>query len=110
MAITVGLSIEQYWDLNPKQFEKYIKVYIENEKKRLREADTNNFNLGKYIAYAVNDPKKYPRKPFLEDKLNKMEMDEVVGREMSVEEMEEMMKRNTIILGGKIKKNGKRNS
>jgi len=34
----------------------------------------------------------------------------MVGKEMSVEEMEEMMKRNTIILGGKIKKNGKRNS
>jgi hypothetical protein len=71
-------------------------VYKKKEEARVREADMNNYNLGKYIAYAVNDPKKYPKKPFLERKSE-------TGRKMSAEEMEEVMKRNTIILGGNIK-------
>lgn len=57
--------------------------------------DLNNYNLGKYIAYAVNDPKKYPRVPFLQE-----ERDE--DRIMSNEEMERNMRRNTITLGGTI--------
>lgn len=62
--------------------------------------DLNNYNLGKYIAYAVNDPKKYPRKPFLNDlKLEKKKVGEDV---MSGDEMERMMKLNTRLLGGKI--------
>ena len=59
MAIRVGLSLEDYWNISPKQFEKYIDVYIEKEKERLREEDFISFNLGKYIAYGVNEPKKY---------------------------------------------------
>ena len=79
------------------EFEKYVKVYIEKEENRAREMDMNNFNLGKYIAYAVNDPKKYPKKPFLaKEEANKV---------MSNEEMDRVMRRNTIILGGKINEN-----
>lgn len=61
--------------------------------------DASNFNLGKYISIAVNNPKKYPRKPFLyKPKLKKM----------TLEEMEKNAKRNTKLLGGTIK-NGNEN-
>lgn len=59
--------------------------------------DLNNYNLGKYIAYAVNDPKKYPKKPFLD----KPEAKE--SNVMSNEEMEKVMLRNNLILGGTVK-------
>ena len=62
--------------------------------------DLNNYNLGKYIAYAVNDPKKYPKKPFLYNiDVKKKKIGEDV---MSDEEMEKMMRLNTKLLGGKI--------
>ena len=59
--------------------------------------DLNNFNLGKYIAYAVNEPKKYPKKPFLYEEETKKR-----DEPMTVEEMERVMKMNTLKLGGKI--------
>jgi len=46
----------------------------------------NNYNLGKYIAYAVNDPKKYPKKPFLS------ELNSLGKKEMTDKEMEDMVK------------------
>ncbi len=58
--------------------------------------DISNFNLGKYIAVAVNDPKKYPRKPFLEE-------DRAEEKVMTGEEMERIMQRNNIILGGTVR-------
>lgn len=110
MAIRVGLGLKDYWEISPKQFEKYIDVYIEKEKERLKEEDFISFNLGKYIAYGVNEPKKYPNKPFLEDKI-KLKAEEVnETKVMSIEEMKEVMRKNTLILGGTIKKNGKTNS
>lgn len=59
--------------------------------------DLNNFNLGKYIAYAVNEPKKYPKKPFLYEEETKKR-----DEPMTVEEMERVMKMNTLRLGGNI--------
>ena len=74
------------------------------------EEDFISFNLGKYIAQGVNEPKKYPNKPFLEDKI-KLKAEEVnETKVMSIEEMKEVMRKNTLILGGTIKKNGKANS
>jgi hypothetical protein len=71
-------------------------VYKNKAEERAREMDVNNFNLGKYLAIAINDPKKYPKKPFLwEDKPR--------GEVMTNKEMEKIMRRNTIILGGKVK-------
>lgn len=96
--MTVGVDLETYWTETPKQFEKHVEVYIEREKQRAKEMDVNNYNLGRYIAIAVNDPKKYPKKPFLADKdLN------VERKDMTSEEMERVVKRNNIILGGKVK-------
>lgn len=81
--------------MTPKQFEKYAKVYHEKEKERIEEKDYLNFLLGKYIAYACNDPKKYPKEPFLQDTEEEV-------REMSVEELERQAKYNTIKMGGVI--------
>lgn len=56
--------MEDYWKESPKQFVKRIKVFEVEEKRKFEEADTLNFYLGKYVGFAVNDPKKYPRVPF----------------------------------------------
>ena len=76
--------------------EKYVKVYGERQDAQAMEMDANNYNLGKYIALAFHDPKHYPKKPFLYKETKKE------TKVMTVDEMEAMMKRNTIILGGKI--------
>ncbi len=53
--------------------------------------------LGKYIAYAFNDPKKYPKIPFLEEQERK-------SISHTSEDLESIAMRNTILLGGVIKK------
>ena len=68
---------------------------MKKEENRAKEMDYNNFSLGKYIYYAFNAPKKYPRKPFL--------YEEKEDNTMSGEEMEKMARRNTIRIGGIIK-------
>lgn len=93
-AIRIGLDLHYFWSLNPKQWAKYIKVFGENEEKRFREIDTFNYILGKYVAYAVNDPRHYPSKPFTE-KATQLEP-------MTDEEMEKQARRNTIKMGGVI--------
>ena len=65
-AIRIGLDLHYFWSLNPKQWSKYVKVFNEKEKQRLKEVDTLNHILGKYIGFAVNDPKHYPSRPFTE--------------------------------------------
>ena len=89
------MNLTTYWETTPKRLEKYIKVYIEKEKQRVFEMDWNNYNLGKYVAFAFNSPKKYPSKPFLQE--------EKKSGVMTAKEMEEVMRRNTLTLGGKIK-------
>lgn len=94
-AIRIGLDLHYFWMLNPKQWEKYVKVFNEKEKQRLKEVDTLNYLLGKYVAYGVNDPKHYPRKPFTEKHTDL--------KPMTDEEMEKQARRNTIKMGGVIK-------
>lgn len=96
----IGLKILEYWETEPRYFQKMIRVYIQKEELRAREMDTNNFNLGKYIALAVNDPKKYPKRPFLAKEEE---------RKMNTSEMESVARRFTIKAGGLIKhkNNGK---
>lgn len=93
-AIRIGLDLHYFWTLTPKQWLKYVEVFNEKEKQRLKEKDTFNYILGKYVAYAVNDPKHYPRKPFTE-KTAQLEP-------MTDEEMEKQARRNTIKMGGVI--------
>lgn len=56
-----------------------------------------NHILGKYIAYATNDPKHYPKVPFTEK--------ERESQPMTDEEMERQARRNTIKMGGVINDN-----
>ena len=93
--IRIGLDLHYFWTLNPKQWFKYVKVFNEKEKERLTEIDTFNYILGKYVAYAVNDPKHYPSKPFTQKNTELKPMDD--------EEMEKQARRNTIKMGGVIK-------
>ncbi len=74
---------------------KKLEAYELNKKHELKSQDMMNYMLGKYISYAVNSPKKYPKKPFLENSF-----EEKKGP-MTVEEMERVIKRNNRILGGK---------
>ena len=83
-AIAIGLDLHYFWSLNPKQWAKHIEVFKKKEQQRLREQDLFNYMLGKYVAYAFNDPKHYPSKP------------------MTDEEMERQARRNTIKMGGVI--------
>ena len=94
-AIRIGLDLHYFWTLNPKQWEKYVKVFNEKEKQRLKEVDTLNYLLGKYVAYGVNDPNHYPSKPFTEKDTDL--------KPMTDEEMERQSRRNTIKMGGVIK-------
>ena len=54
-----------------------------------------NHLLGSYVGMAVNNPKKYPKKPYLSENQPLEDMDD--------DEMEKMAKRNTIKMGGEIK-------
>ena len=57
--------------------------------------DELNYMLGKYVSFAVNDPKHYPSKPFTERINTELEP-------MTDEQMEKMARRNTIKMGGVI--------
>ena len=93
-AILIGLDLHYFWSLTPKQWAKHVKVFNEKEKQRLKEIDMSNYVLGKYIGWAINDPKHYPEKPFTE-KDTKLKL-------MTDEEMEQQARRNTIKMGGVI--------
>lgn len=93
-AIAIGLDLHYFWSLNPKQWAKHVKVFKQKEKQRLNEKDLFNYMLGKYVAYAFNDPKHYPSKPFTENNTDL--------KPMTDEEMERQARRNTIKMGGVI--------
>lgn len=76
--------------------EKYIKVYQIKKEQQAIEMDANNYNLGRYIAVAFHDPKKYPRRPYLYKEEEKKKV-------MTADEMDAILRKNTLILGGKIK-------
>ena len=93
-AITIGLDLHYFWSLTPKQFEKHVKVFNQKEQLRFKEIDILNYILGKYVAFAVNDPKHYPKEPYTQ-KTTQLEP-------MTDEEMEKQARRNTIKMGGVI--------
>lgn len=92
-AILIGLDLDYFWSLNPKQWAKHIKVFNIKEKNRVKEMDTLNYILGKYIGFAINDPKHYPRKPFLDNERKELQP-------LSDNEMEKIALRNTQMMGG----------
>lgn len=93
-AILIGLELNYFWNLNVKQYEKHINAYNKLYKQKIENSDYLNFLLGKYIAFAVNNPKQYPNTPFLHEPTNTI---------MSDEDMERQARRNTIKMGGVIK-------
>lgn len=90
----IGLDLHYFWSLNPKQWAKHIKVFNHKEQQRLKEKDLFNHMLGKYVAWAFNDPKHYPTKPFTEKDTDLKPMTDA--------EMERQARRNTIKMGGVI--------
>lgn len=96
------MTLEEYWNITPTQFKKHYEVYIRKEKMRAKEQDISNFYLGRYVMFAFNSPKKYPNKPFLDTITD--ETNEKNETPMTDVEMERVMRKNTLILGGKIQK------
>ena len=45
---------------------KYVSAYEKRETRRREEWDEMNYMLGQYIAFATNQPKKYPSSPFMQ--------------------------------------------
>lgn len=90
----IGLDLHYFWSLNPKQWAKHVEIFNKKEQQRFRETDTLNHILGRYIAYAFNDPKRYPDKPFTEKNTD--------FKPMTDEEMERQGRHNTIRMGGVI--------
>ena len=104
-AFVLGLTLSEYWDMTPKQFEKYFNAYNKRQALALKQADLVAYLNGKYSSFAFNAPKKYPSKPYLQDA--ELEPKKTVGNEvMTISEMERIMRANTIKLGGTIN-NGK---
>lgn len=96
-AIRIGLTLDYFWELTPKQYAKHIRIFNEQEQNRIQEKDKLNHILAGYIAYAVNDPKHFPKSPILSEK--QCEKPAI----MSDEQMERQAKLNTIKKGGVIK-------
>lgn len=90
--------MDYYWEITPKQFIKHVKADEKKRELRIKENDLLNHVLGKYIAHSVNKPGTYPKEPYLKDLGKEQE------KMMTAEEMDRMMRYNTIKLGGKIKK------
>ena len=93
-AIRIGLDLHYFWSLDVKQYAKHVRIFNEKEKQRIKEVDGLNHILGKYIAYAFNDPKHYPKEPFTEKNTEL--------KPMTDEDMERQARRNTIKMGGVI--------
>lgn len=53
--------------MTPKEGQKYFEAYAKKTDQELKKMDVANYILGKYVMYAVNDPKKYPEHPILQD-------------------------------------------
>lgn len=94
-AIYIGLDLNYFWSLNVNQYTKHIRVFNKKQQEELQKIDSNNFMLGKYIGFAVNDPKNYPQQPF-------SAVETTSSKVMTDDEMEKQARRNTIMLGGVI--------
>lgn len=65
MALEMGLTLDYYWNLTPIEFKKHCEAYEKKQENDMLKQDVLNHILGQYIAIAVNDPKHYPKKPYL---------------------------------------------
>ena len=53
--------------MTPAEAVKYFSAYSKKVEQEIKKIDVTNFILGKYVMYAVNDPKKYPDKPLTQE-------------------------------------------
>lgn len=95
-AIEMDIDLFYFWKLTPKQFNKYIEVWEEKQKNKIKENDQLNWLLGKYICYAYNDPKHYPKEPFTNSSATN------TSTIMTDDDMEKIARHNTLKLGGKL--------
>lgn len=86
--------------MTPKQFERCGKGFAKRIELEAKERDASNWILGFYLGSAVNSPKDYPKRPYLDNM--DIEGGEKPKRRMTDEEMEQQMRLNTIKMGGKI--------
>lgn len=93
-AIYVGLTLDYFWKLNPKQYAKHCKIYLKKEEHYFQTQDVLNHILGQYIGVAFNNPKEYPKKPLL-DKIT-----EKKKTPQTLEDMERIALQNTLMMGG----------
>ena len=94
-AIKIGLDLHYFWSLDVNQYAKHIRAYNERQKERIKQIDGLNHILGRYIAFAFNDPKHYPSEPYMTKNNTELEP-------MTDDEMEKQARRNTIKMGGVI--------
>lgn len=95
-AILIGLDLNYFWSLNVNQYKKHVNVYNKKQKQAFQDTDYLNYILGKYISFAVNDPKHYPSKPVLQEQKQH-------NRIMTDEEMKKQIIHNHIRMGGVVK-------
>ena len=85
--------MDLFWgDITPKLFKKYTKAY----KRRQRDIDELNHVLGNYIAIGINNPKEYPKKPYLSE-------ENETKKDMTDSSMELEARRIAKMFGGEIK-------
>jgi hypothetical protein len=69
IAVECGVDSSRYWDMTPREISAAITAYNKREAQRYKlkteTIDTLLWIAGKYNSYAVNNPKKYPKKPYL---------------------------------------------
>lgn len=99
-AIYIGLNLDYYWSLTPKQYAKHCKMYLKKEEQDIKIKDKLNHILGQYIGIAFNNGKHYPKKPLLDSATEEKET-----QPQTLDDMERIARNNTLIMGGVINDN-----
>ena len=69
MAFSIGIHVAEFWELTIGEFTRCLDGYKDLVERQNKRQDHLNHILGNYIATGVNNPKKYPKEPYLsEDK------------------------------------------
>lgn len=80
-AVECGVDSSRYWSMTPREISAAITAYNKRESQsyqlKTETIDTLLWIAGKYNSYAVNNPKKYPQKPYLADTSAPKAMDDV---------------------------------
>ena len=66
-ALEIGLTIGEFWELDPKMFEKYIKAFANRQDRERKDRDYLNWLQAGYIAKGFAG--KFPQKHALADEI-----------------------------------------